>query len=150
MNSEIIEFEDVQLHPGSSGHGAVLFIYNGRLFRAPHNGNVKKVMIELGDESVPIQKSIKTDYILNHPKYKQLPVFEHKFYTHVVRINESVPSRAIEFVKTICTINEHIIPKGYVLTDVHEGNLCDTIDDNMGSRYGHELFNRCRRPGTKN
>lgn len=138
MNKETIIFDNIRIHPGSSGHGGVLFFYNGELLRAASSEvccKIKNIM----SPPVPIQKSIETNYILSHPKHGNLPVFKHHFYDHVVKINESVPCRAVEFIKTICDINEYLLDFDYILCDVHEGNIADTIDGiiwfDIGSIY---------------
>jgi len=67
--------------------------------------------------------------VLKHPQYNQpLIVFKHKLYNHLVKIQESPPIKVIEFIKAICEINILLISKGYILCDMHEGNIYDTID----------------------
>jgi hypothetical protein len=140
-----ITFDEVTKHPGSSGHGAVLFMYKGRLFRAPH-GYLLGRCEELIDAPVPIQKLIPTEYILKHPRHGNLKVFEHKIYDHLVRINESIPYRAIEYVKTACLINKYLLSRGYVLSDVHEGNVYDTIDGIVWTDWG-SIFSLNKKEG---
>lgn len=68
---------------------------------------------DLISEPFPLQQITKTDFILEHPKYEKLPVFEMKIYKHLIKIQESVPIKVIEFIKAICKVNISLIKKGY-------------------------------------
>lgn len=122
----IIKFNDIKIHPISSGADTILFYWEDRLFKAPH----KKISMfyDLISEPFPLQQITKTDFILEHPEYGELPVFEMKIYKHLIKIQESVPIKVIEFIKAICKVNISLIKKGYVLRDIHEGNVYDSID----------------------
>lgn len=134
-----IDFNEVVRHPGSSGHGAVLFFWNGELFRAPHK-NKQLAFEKFQKAPIQLQPLISTDFILKHPKYGRLPVYKHNIIDHLVRINESVPNRAIDYLNTICDINIYLIEHGYVLCDIHEGNIYDTIDGIVWTDWGVYIF----------
>ena len=123
----IINFEDIKIHPISSGDSTVLFYWEGHLFKAPHTTNLQ-MFYDLISEPLPLQQIVKTEFVLDHPKKGKLPVFECKEYDHLVKIQESVPIRVVEFIKAMCKLNISLIKRGYVLRDVHEGNVYDSID----------------------
>jgi 2-polyprenyl-3-methyl-5-hydroxy-6-metoxy-1,4-benzoquinol methylase len=136
----ILELKDIIQHPISCGCGEVLFFYQGKLFRAPYPEKLN-LYNDLLSNTVPLQTITKTNINLNHPIYnyptdKPLDVFEHKFYHHLVKIQESSQIKVIEFIKAICNINIFLIPKGYILCDMHEGNIYDTIDGILWFDWG--------------
>lgn len=124
---EIINFKDIKQHPLSSGCNEILFFYQNRLFRSPFEHRVKRYY-DLINAPIPLQKIKETNFVLEHPTQGKLKTFEHNFYPHLVSIAESSPSKRIEFIKTICKINIYLIKCGYVLNDVHENNIFNSVD----------------------
>ncbi|MFA5759416.1 MAG: class I SAM-dependent methyltransferase [Clostridia bacterium] len=123
----IINYNDITIHSISSGANEVLFFYNNKLLRAPFPDKLN-MYYDLIDLKTPIQTIIKTDLQLNHPQHGILNVFEHNIYEHMVKITESSITIQVEFIKTICNINKQLISKGYILQDIHEGNIYNTTD----------------------
>ena len=122
-----IKFEDITIHPLSSGANEVLFFYEGKLFRAPHKLYLKRHYI-LMDSPTALQKIKETNFVLNHPQHGHLNVFELTKHDHLVSIAESSLVKRVEFLKTICKTNMWLMERGYVLRDVHENNIFDSID----------------------
>ena len=129
----MINKSEITIHPLSS-LGAVgelldgagpLYFYKKRLCRSPfpeYQETFNKVV------TLPYVQSVsKTDETLNW-EGKTLPVYEHKLYNHIVRIDEVPHSRRKDFIKTICSMNAEAVQQGIVCTDIHENNVFDTID----------------------
>jgi len=160
-----IPFEEITLHPGTSGHGALLFIWKGDLYRAPYALRQERFK-KLCNAPIPLQLMVETEYTIDIPKItglpycnksvngsvpaqKGLPVYKHKTYDHMVRIYETVPIRAKDFISTICDINEYLVKQGYVLVDTHAGNIYDTIDGIVWTDWG-SIWEIGKEEGRKN
>lgn len=122
-----IKFEDITIHPLSSGAHETLFFYEGKLFRAPYKPYLKR-HYTLMDGPSALQKIKETDFVLNHPKHGHLNVFELTPYDHLTSIAESSLMKRVEFLKTMCKTNIWLMERGYVLRDIHENNIFDSID----------------------
>lgn len=138
--------KDIVVHPASSKHGAILFFYKGGLYRAPR-GNLYKRYDELNG-TPNIQSIEETDFVLSCGGKEYPKVYKHKMYPHMIRIYESAQLRAIDFITKICEIQQIIIPKGYVLCDIHEGNIYDTMDGVLWTDWG-SIFSLTKPEGRK-
>lgn len=122
-----IKFEDITIHPLATGMNGILFFYNNKLFRAPLKKYLKRHYL-LMDNPVSLQKLKETDFVLNHPEHGHLNVFELTYYDHLIHILGSSRAKRIEFIKEICNINIYLMQHGYILNDVHENNIFNSID----------------------
>jgi hypothetical protein len=115
--------DQITIHPLSSGTNCWLFYYNGDLYRSPadYYFNIFTTAIEAIEPFIPT--TTPTQFF-----FEKMPVYRQHEYRHRVRIQESSRSQAQNIIKTICDINCALLSKGLIATDIHEGNIGDTVD----------------------
>lgn len=133
----LLKLNDVEIHPWSNlgvkgrllDDSAILFYYTSegkrKLYRAVLEGYhpVFQKVIKLPH----IQDTIKTDFKFLW-KGKELLVYEHKIFDHLIKIDETTYERRKDFIKTICQINAEAIKYNIICKDIHEHNIYDTKD----------------------
>lgn len=128
-----INGQQVTYHPLSSHMKALLYYYQGELYRSPSHAYQPIMEAALRTGSKYIQTTIPTDLVYTHgvqtKQYgRELKVYKHKQFKHRVRIQEADKYQVLEFIRHICALNIALLSVGLIIIDIHEGNISDTIE----------------------
>lgn len=133
---KILTKNDVIFHPISSSE---LFWYDDRLFRIEKEHNCIFDLMNI--KSNIIQPIYATNFCLdlNGIFYNFSTIanlYEHKIYHHRIRISELPKPRVKKMIIDLCKLMIETIPYNIIFTDIHEGNINDTIDGIKWLDYG--------------
>lgn len=138
--TKILSKQDIQLHNMASTYNFPLFWYNGRLFRS-YISEEESVFQKVLSLNLPeVQTATLSEFELDLNGFdksgKKSPVYEHKNYTHRVRINEIFPELVKKCIIAICDMNIQLTQHNMIVVDTHEANFNITIDGIKWLDYG--------------
>ena len=140
MSKVILTEQDIIRHSASSELNCPLFWYQNRLMRS-RTPYMRYTFDKILSSNIStIQSAVETEFMLNFATtdgYRHtMPVYEHKVYTHRVRVQELPATQVKEFVSEICKLNAQLLEHDLIARDVHESNAVLTIDGIKWLDYG--------------
>lgn len=136
----VLTKDDIKYHEASSERFTLLFWHNNRLLRS-YLPQADYIFHRVKDANHPlVQPATLSEFTLDVTTFGQKgapsEVYEHKIYTHRIRIQEMPLTAAKTFVATLARFNADLLGHGLIAKDIHESNAVETIEGIKWLDYG--------------